>query len=204
MITLTQLIAAGITPTQARVFAEPLSIACERFAITTTERTAMFIAQTSHESAGFTKLEENLWYSTPLRLAQVWPARFTGIADASRFIRKPEQLANHVYANRNGNGDEASGDGWKYRGRSLLQITGRANYAAAAEGLGTQYIQTPELLILPIHAALSSAWWWATRGLNSLADANDFAGVTRAINGKAMLGFTERRELYAEALHVFA
>lgn len=199
-----RLIAVGIAPTQARLFAEPLSIAFERFEINTPSRVAMFLAQASHESAGFASLEESLYYRDPLRIVKVWPSKFTGYADAARFVKKPEALANHVYAHRNGNGDEASGDGWKYRGRGLFQLTGRHNYAAAGEGVGAPYVDTPDLVTLPLHAALSAGWYWASRGLNDMADAKDVVGVTRAINGKALLGLDERRELFSEGLKAFA
>jgi len=204
MITVETLIAAGIQPTPAKLFAEPLAIACEQFDISTPRRVAMFIAQAAHESVGFTRLEENLRYTDPMRLARVWPSRFTGYADAARFVRNPQALANHVYAGRNGNGDEASGDGWKYRGRGLFQLTGRENYRAAGEALGQPFVDAPELVALPLHAARSAAWFWAARGLNDMADAGDVKAVTRAINGPALLGLEERRMAYGEALHAFA
>lgn len=204
MITINHLIAAGIGPTQARIFVEPLNSACTQFGIDSPLRAAMFIAQAAHESAGFSRLEENLHYRDPMRIAKVWPTRFTGYADAARFVNQPEALANHVYAGRLGNGDAASGDGWRYRGRGLFQITGRANYAAAAEQLQQPIDDTPELVALPHHAALTAAWFWSTRGLNEAADLRDVAKVTRIINGPAMLGLEERREAYGEALQAFA
>lgn len=204
MISLAQLIAAGVTPTQARAFSEPLSIACGRFGITTPKRVAMFVAQANHESNGFARLEESLMYSTPLRIVQVWPSQFTGLADAARYVREPQKLAAHVYAGRLGNGDEASGDGWKYRGRGLFQLTGRDNYMAAANGVQRSYDQSPELVTLPLHAALTAAWFWATLDLNDAAERGDVVAVTRAINGKAMLGLDERREMYGEAVRAFA
>lgn len=204
MVTIAQLIAADITPTLAREFAEPVSAACERFEITTPRRVAMFVAQCSHESMGFARREENLYYSNALRLTRVWPTRFHGIADAARYVRSPRALANHVYASRNGNGDEAGGDGWRFRGRGLLQITGRANYQAAAEALGEPYVEAPELVALPHHAAMTAGWYWAANHLNDAADACDVRGATRLINGSAMAGLDDRRELYGMAMQAFA
>ncbi|WP_275472412.1 glycoside hydrolase family 19 protein, partial [Pseudomonas aeruginosa] len=116
-------------------------------------------------------------------LAATWPIRYLGAdgqpnALAQRLARNPRAIANNAYASRNGNGDEASGDGWRYRGRGLLQITGRANYRAAGAGLGQPLEQEPELLEQPEFAALSAAWWWASHGLNDLADRGEFAAIT--------------------------
>lgn len=204
MIELSQLIEAGVTPTLARVFAEPLSSACERFAINTPRRVAMFVAQAAHESAGFARLEESLTYSTPMRIVQMWPERFTGLADAARYVRQPKELANHVYANRLGNGDEPSGDGWRYRGRGLFQLTGRGNYQDAGEALDQPYVDSPELVTLPLHAALTAAWYWASNNCNDPADLGDVRAVTRIINGPGLVGLDERREAYGVALAAFA
>lgn len=203
MIGIEQLIAAGITPTLARAFAEPLSVACERFAIDSPRRIAMFVAQASHESQGFARLEESLYYTTALRLTYVWPTRFTGLADAGRFVRKPQALANHVYAGRNGNGDENSGDGWRFRGRGLFQLTGRANYLAAEDALVYPYVEQPEMVTLPAHAALTAAWYWTANRLNDAADVGDVRAATRLINGPALVGLSDRREAYDEALSAF-
>lgn len=203
MIGIEQLIAAGITPTLARTFAEPLTTACERFSIDSPRRVAMFVAQASHESQGFARLEESLYYTTALRLTYVWPSRFTGLADAGRFVRKPQALANHVYAGRNGNGDEASGDGWRFRGRGLFQLTGRANYEAAGDALAEPYVETPEIVATPPHAALSAAWYWTANRLNDAADVGDVRAATKLINGPALVGLSERREAYDVALSAF-
>lgn len=200
MISLTQLIACGIGPTAARAFIDHLNATFDRFEINSPRRMAMFIAQASHESIGFTHLEESLYYSSAIRLVQVYGARFHGLADAARFVKDPQGLANFVYANRNGNGDGASGDGWKFRGRGIFQLTGRGNYQAAQDALGVAYTDTPELVSEPEHAALTAGWYWASLSLNIAADQNDVNWATRAINGKAMLGLEERRLAYAEAL----
>lgn len=115
--------------------------------------------------------------------------------------RKPEQIANIVYGNRMGN--NALGDGWKYRGRGLIQITGKYNYSACGEALGLDLIAQPELLEKPQHACISAAWFWATNGLNTLADAGKFEAITQRING-GQNGAADRQALYYRALKVLA
>lgn len=202
MISVAQLIACGVGPSTARTFVDPLNEAFDRFEINTDRRTAMFIAEAGYESENFTHLEENLYYSSALRIATVFGSKFTGLADAARFVKDPQGLANRVYATRNGNRDEASGDGWKFRGRGLFQLTGRANYAAAAAALGQIYDETPELVVQPEHACLTAAWYWASLNLNTVADQGDVNRATRAINGKAMLGKEERSLRYTDNLAV--
>lgn len=204
MITVAALIAAGIAPTQAKAFAEPLIAACARFGIDTPIRQAAFVAQCSHESASFTQVEEGLYYRNPERIRQMWPSRVPSMADAAQLIRNPQKLANHVYANRNGNGDEASGDGWRYRGRGLIQLTGRANYMAAGAALGAPYKDQPELVAQPVHAALTAAWYFVTAGCLPLADASNTDAITRKINGAAMAGAADRRQRFDEAVRAFA
>lgn len=175
----------------APAFVPALNRAMTRYGINSSVRVAAFLAQVGHESAQLTALVENLNYSA-VGLANTWPSRFA--ADRSRkpyppnliamsLARKPELIANHVYANRNGNGSEASGDGWRFRGRGLIQITGRANYNDVARALRLDLLAHPELLEQPELAALSAAWWWSARGLNELADAGKFEQITRVING---------------------
>lgn len=156
---------------------------------------AEFLAQCAHESGSFNVLEENLNYSSA-RLMAVWPKRFPTIGDAAPYARNPPALANRVYANRMGNGDEASGDGWRYRGRGLIMITGHDNYAAIARSMGNPTIlQCPGALVLPHNAARSAAAWWVTRSeLRVLAMRGDTAAVTRIING-GLTGLDERRSL---------
>lgn len=203
-ITPAQLIAAGVGPTQAKAFADPMSAACALFDISTPKRLAGFVAQCVHESAGFAHLEENLWYSTPERIRAVWPSRISSLADAKALCGKPEALANAVYSLRNGNGDSASGDGWRYRGRGLFQLTGRHNYADASLELNRPYIEQPELVATPSDACLTAAWYWHCNKLNLLADAGNVRGITWAINGAALEGLPKRIDLYTQALGVFA
>lgn len=199
-ITAQTLIAAGIAPTQAKAFAEPLHAACALFDISTPVRLAAFLAQCIHESEGFTRLEENLWYTTPERIRQMWPSRVSSLADAATLTRNPKALANRVYALRLGNGDPASGDGWRYRGRGLFQLTGRHNYADAALELNRPYIEHPDLVAHPSDACLTAAWYWHTNKLNILADASNTRAITRAVNGPGMVGLHERQAAFDQAL----
>lgn len=204
MITTDRLIAAGVGPTQAKLFAGPLDAACARFQIRTPQRIAGLIGQLRVESANFTRLEENLFYTTPARLRAVWPSRFgPGKANPGAYVRNPERLANLVYAGKIGNGPEASGDGWRFRGRGLKQLTGRANYAAAARGTGRPYLDQPGLVRLPLDAALTAAWFFAHNGCLPLADAQQWDAITRRVNGPAMLQAATRRKDSARALRAF-
>jgi len=182
-------------------WAPVLSAAMQHYEINTPARIASFLAQTGHESGQFNRLVESLNYTTPQRLMKVWPKRFPSEAIAAPYVRNEERLANFVYANRLGNGDAASGDGYKYRGRGLIQVTGRSNYAACGKALGLDLLNDPGLLIEPRYAALSAAWFWSSRGLNALADdrtgdddLEDFTVITRTINGGTQ-GLKERLAL---------
>lgn len=200
-----RLIAAGVHPTQARAFADPLKAAMALFDISTDERQAAFLAQCMVESQNFTRLEENLFYSTPARLNAIFSAITTN-AEAAQYVRNPKALANKVYANRNGNGDEASGDGWAFRGRGLFQLTGRANYKKASEGvgMGAVYLHKPDLVATPSDACLTAGWYWQSHGCNQLIDAGDFDRTTRMINGPAMLHRHERAAAFHHNLTAFA
>ena len=165
----------------------PINEAASRFDISTHDRMAAFLAQTAHESGGFKRLVENLNYSAD-GLSRTWPLRYRGPdgqpnETALRLHRNQEAIANNCYAGRMGNGDEASGDGWRYRGRGLIQITGRENYAACGSALGLPLLDHPELLEQPDGAAMSAAWFWQTNGCNELADVAAFSTITRRING---------------------
>ncbi|HBO5255429.1 glycoside hydrolase family 19 protein [Pseudomonas aeruginosa] len=189
------------------IFLPALNRAMLQFDILDAARQSAFLAQVGHESAQLTRLVENLNYSAQ-GLANTWPSRYRGAdgrpnALALNLARHPEAVANNTYANRNGNGDESSGDGWRFRGRGLLQITGRKNYRAAGAGLGQPLEQEPELLEQPEWAAISAAWWWASHGLNDLADSGRFSLITRTING-GMNGQDERVELWERAKAVLS
>lgn len=201
---LARLVAAGIAPTQARVFLAPLRAACAAFDIDTPARVAAFLAQCSAESAAFTRLEENLYYTTPERIRAVFPSRVPTIAVAQSLTRNPRALANRVYAGRLGNGDEASGDGWAFRGRGLIHLTGRDNYAEAERALTLPLLAQPEVAAEPTGACLTAAWYWHTRKLNVLADSAQWDAITRAVNGPAMLHAGLRRQLSEEAAQALA
>jgi putative chitinase len=184
---------------QAGVFVSALNTAMNRYSIIGAPRAAAFIAQVGHESGQLARLVENLNYSAD-GLMKTWPSRFDSVR-ATAAARNPEQIANIVYAGRMGNG--APGDGWKYRGRGLIQVTGKTNYAACGEALGLDLINQPELLEQPQYAAMSAAWFWSANGLNTLADAGDLTKITQRINGGTN-GMADRQALYDKALKVLA
>lgn len=191
----------GCTPERAALWSRPLALAMQRYGITTRLRVAAFLAQVGHESASLSRVEENLRY-TATRLQQVFPRHFDD-ASAKACANKPEAIANRVYGGRLGNGPEACGDGFRYRGRGLIQITGSANYAEQAVFLGLPLLAEPDLLLLPGPAALSAAAYWQSRGLNSLADAQQFETITRRING-GLHGHPDRMKRLQRALKVLA
>jgi putative chitinase len=158
-----------------------LAEACEQFEIDTPERVAPFLAECAHESGGFVRLEENLNYSAE-GLRKTFGKYFPTEALARQYARKPEAIANRVYANRMGNGDEASGDGWRYRGRGLPQLTGLHNYELCGESLGVDLLADPDLLTDYRYAALSAAWFWHANDLNRYADVGDFVAVSAIWN----------------------
>jgi putative chitinase len=180
-------------------WAKHLALA-EPFGVNTSARWAAFIAQVGHESAQLTRLVENLSYSVRGLMA-TWPTRFPTTASTNTYARNPERLANFVYGKRLGNGPMETGDGWRYRGRGLIQVTGRANYAKAGEGLGLDLIERPALLELPDHATRSAAYFWQSNGMNELADEGTekaFKEITRRING-GFNGYEDRAALWAKA-----
>ncbi|HET6282055.1 MAG TPA: glycoside hydrolase family 19 protein, partial [Polyangia bacterium] len=157
--------------TAVETWVGPLNAACGRYEITrSARRMAAFLGHIAHESSYLHAVEENMRYKDADRLAKVFPSAFKTRVDAEPYVDKPEALANKVYANRMGNGDTASGEGWKYRGRGLIQLTGRDNYAALAKDANVAVVQNPDLVATPQYAALSAAWFWKKHGLNELAD----------------------------------
>lgn len=183
----------------------PLNAAMARFEINTPTRMAAFLAQLAHESTETTHLTEGLFYSRPERLCAVWPKRFPTTTAALPYIKNPEKLANFVYASRGGNGDEASGDGWRYRGRGLFQLTFRDNYRLAGLALNLPLADDPDIVATPEVAALTAAHYWQRLGLNALADhqpgdddMQDFVQISVRING-GRVGLTERKRYWAIA-----
>lgn len=164
-----------------------------RYDVTTPLRLAHWFAQFAHESAGFSRMEENLNYSAA-RLCAVWPKRFPTIADAIVCARNPERLAEKVYGGRMGN--DRPGDGWKYRGRGP-GLTGRTNYSITEERTGLPLVEHPELASDPRNFVLIACDFWKANGCNVLADRDDLAGITQRING-GFIGLNERRKLLAK------
>ena len=178
--------------------------------LTTPARQGAFIAQCFHESAGFTRLEENLNYSAQ-RLIEVWPKRFATTDAKGNSVpnqlallcaRNPEKLANNVYANRMGNGPEASGDGWRYHGRGWIMLTFKNNYAQMSEITGTDYVNHPELVALPDGAAATAAAYWKANKLNAYADKGDYKTLSKRVNGGS-IGMDERLALTATAVKAY-
>lgn len=197
MITAQQLSdALGIPFARAQQWLDALNNAMSRFDINTPVRQAAFLAQVGHESALLSRTSENLNYSSS-GLLSIFHKYFSD-DNAETYARKPEAIANRVYANRYGNGNEASGDGWKYRGRGLIQVTFHNNYLAAGNALGIDLVGDPDLLQQRDNAALSAAWYWNSRGCNAMADAGDIHSITHAING-GFNGLDERIALNEKA-----
>ncbi|GAB3317998.1 glycoside hydrolase family 19 protein [Larkinella ripae] len=195
-IHLSHLVQSGIAPAIAPQFVEPMNRWLPYYGINTPLRLAHFIAQCSHESMRFTRLVENLNYSAEA-LLKTWPKRFN--ADTAQlYARKPEHIANYVYSNRMGNGPEESGDGWTYRGRGILQNTGRGAYEALTEETGIDYVTNPQWLTRPDDAVRAACWYWKSRRLNVLADKDDIEAVTRGVNG-GVHGLDSRKALLVRA-----
>jgi putative chitinase len=168
--------------------------------INTVQRVSAFLAQTAHESGGYRAIKENLNYQAA-SLMRVWPKYFPTMDIANQYAHKPEMIANRAYANRMGNGDEASGDGWKFCGRGLIQLTGKQNYQRYAESLQISLDEASEHLTTFEGCVQSAAWFWEANNLNDLADKGDIVTMTKRING-GTLGLQERTEHYNHALQV--
>ena len=168
--------------------------------INTPQRVAAFMAQCAHESGGFKFLKENLNYRAE-SLCRVWPKYFPNLEIAKQYAQNQEKIANRAYANRMGNGDEASGDGWKFCGRGLIQLTGRNNYQAFADSIETDIEDIPAYLATFEGAVQSACWFWENNNLNKWADQGDILTLTKKING-GTLGLEDRIKHYNHALHV--
>lgn len=186
-----------------RLYYQPIIDAMEQTDITTKNRICMFLAQVGHETGEFMNkiTEENLYYTTVSRLPAVFGASYFVGKNPADYVRNPEKLANLVYANKGGNGNTASGDGWKYRGRGIIQLTLRNNYQAFKDWSGVDIISNPDLLLEPKYAVLSATHYWMNNGLNALADKNDFSTLTSRIN-RAQQGMAHRKELLERARSV--
>lgn len=164
--------------------------------IRTPQRIAFWLAQLAHESGQFNRTVENLNYSAE-GLMRMWPTRFKGVAE--EYEHNPVKIANRAYALRWGNRDEASGDGWRYRGRGLVMVTFHTHYMNCGQALGEDLLANPEKLETPIMAARSAGWYWGSNALHRFADQGDFKGLTRAING-GETGIEEREQFLARAI----
>ena len=207
------IVAAGVKQATAEKWADAVSAACQEFGIDTPKRIAGFLSQCAHESGGFERLQENLNYSAE-GMAGIWPKRFAvmgadgkpvkkdGKNQPNKFAlalhRKPEMIANVVYSGRMGNGPIESGEGWKYRGRGLKQLTGKSNHSDCSKGLGVDLVDNPDLLLEPAYAARSAAWFWKKNNCNAFADVGDIEGLTKRING-GLIGIADRKARYQAA-----
>ena len=178
-----------------------LNLLLPDYEIDTPQRVAAFLAQCAHESGSFKFLKENLNYRA-VTLRKVFPKYFSDDAMAEAYAMQPEKIANRVYASRMGNGDEASGDGFRYCGRGLIQLTGKNNYTAFANSIDTPVEEIPEFLSTFEGAVQSACWFWETNNLNVQADAGDIKTMTKKING-GFIGLEDRVKHYEHALHVF-
>lgn len=171
-----------------------------RFLIATPKQQAAFIGQCGHECGNFKVLEENLNYRAAT-LMRLWPKRFPTQEIANAYAGNPKKIANMVYASRMGNRDESSGDGYRFRGRGCIQLTGHANYFHAGNALGIDLVMEPDLVATPQYAALTAGWFWSTHKCNELAEAGDWVGLTKKING-GTIGLQDRINHINKALDV--
>lgn len=200
-LTLETLLAAlpHLAPERAAQFNEPLNEAMAEFGIDTPARVAMFLAQCAHESAHFSRLTESFNYSAG-RLLEIFPKYFSP-TEAWEYARSPQRIAARVYANRMGNGNEASRDGWIFAGRGLLHLSGRRNYKECGIALGVDLIDNPGAVCAPDLACRSAGWFWKVNDLNESADKGDVVRATRKINGGTN-GLSDRQRLFDIASQV--
>ena len=182
-------------------YVEPLNHVMEYYDMfTNKQRAAAFLAQTAHESGGFNFVKENLNYGAK-GLMTTFKKYFPDEATAKAYERQPEKIANRVYANRMSNGDEASGDGYRFCGRGLIQLTGRANYTKFAEDLGISIEECVAYMETPEGACASAGWFWDNNNLNQYCDSGDFVTLTKRING-GTIGLEDRQHHYQQMLNI--
>ena len=203
MVSPDQLKKMHIDPSLADAFNETF----DRFGISTPVQQASWIGQCGHECGNFKILEENLMYraATLLKLFPRTPKRAWGFTpeEAAAYERQPQRIANRIYGNRMGNRDEASGDGWRFRGSGFLQLTGHSNFYHAGQALGEDFVMQPELVRTPKYAAMTAGWFWQTHKLNQFADSRDFLMMTKKING-GTIGLDDRIKHINHALDIIA
>jgi putative chitinase len=199
-ITQEQMTAAlpGVSAETIEKFYGPMCDAMEEFEINTNKRIAAFLAQCAHESGNFRALHENLNYKAE-GLMKIFHKYFPDEDTANDYAHNPEKIANRVYANRMGNGDEDSGDGFRYCGRGLIQLTGKTNYESCGAELQVDLDSNPQYLESPEGACRSAAWFWWSRDLNELADTGDIKAITKRVNG-GFIGLEDRIAHYETAL----
>ena len=178
----------------------PLNETFTKFVIATPRQQAGFIGQCSHECGNFRILEENLNYRAET-LMKLWPKRFPTLEFAKQYEKNPKRIANSVYSNRMGNRDEASGDGYRFRGRGCIQLTGHAGYYHAGQDLGVDFVKDPDLVATPKYAAMTAGWFWSTHNCNTLAENGDWTGLTKKING-GVIGLADRIKHIQHALEI--
>jgi putative chitinase len=185
--------------------ADPFNETFERFGIVTPAQQASWIGQCGHECGNFRIMEENLNYraATLLKLFPKTPKRQWGFTpeEAAAYEKQPQRIANRIYGNRMGNRDEASGDGFRFRGSGFLQLTGMSNFHHAGQALGVDFVMQPELVRTPKYAAQTAGWFWQTHRLNQYADSGDILTMTKRING-GTIGLEDRKKHITHALHV--
>lgn len=198
MLTLEKL--KTVCPNITQEILDSINKTCEKYKINSKERYAHFVGQMAHESGGFFACSENLNYSAE-GLLKVFSKYFNS-GNVAAYAKKPELIASKVYASRMGNGDESSKDGWKYRGRGFIQITGKDNYTEFGKDQGQDFVSNPDLVSKAPYNVLSAGWFWNKAGCNYLADKLDIIGVTKKINGGTN-GLDDRRALTNKLLSLF-
>ena len=186
MLTVEHANSLGIQPQ----WVDAINTTFDKFGINTPVRQACFIGQASHECNNFRTLEENLNYKAEA-LMRLWSKRFPTLEIANQYAKNPQKIANKVYADRMGNRDEASGDGYRFRGRGCFQLTGHANYFHAGTACGVDFVMQPDLVATPQYAPMTAGWFWNTHELNQFADSGDYVTMTKRING-GTIGLDER------------
>lgn len=181
---------------------DPLNETFARFGISTPLLQAAFIGQCGHECGNFKVLEENLNYRAAT-LMKLWPKRFPNLEIANAYAGNPKKIANMVYANRMGNRDESSGDGYRFRGRGCIQLTGANGYFHAGKALGRDFWVDPDLVSTPQYAALTAGWFWSTHKCNEAAQSQDWVKLTKIING-GIIGLEERLKHINQALSILS
>ena len=203
MVNADQLRQLGIDPN----LVDPFNETFQRFGILTPAQQASWIGQCGHECGNFRILEENLNYRAPtlLKLFPKTPKRQWGFTpeEAAAYEKQPQRIANRIYSNRMGTRDEASGDGWRFRGSGFLQLTGHSNFYHAGQALGVDFVMQPELVRTPMYAAQTAGWFWQTHKLNQYADSSDFVTMTKRING-GTIGLEDRIKHINHALHILS